>query len=149
MCTSKSPLERNLRNRLVERLALDRRNLELKRRRLARTIAGREGSRSPGGATVHLREVRELRERVLVSERHEYYAVVDEGRERVGDGGLLSATRGCGGDEDTSVLASESTGRPETAGGIPESLRRTNGFSKGECIYTAKERTFHWPGKLP
>lgn len=122
MCTSKSPLERNLRDDLVERLALERSDLELKRRWLARAIAGREGARSPGGTAVHLREVRELRERVLVSERHEDHAVVDEGRERVGDSHLLSATRGRGGDEGASVLATESSRCPEATGGIPESL---------------------------
>jgi hypothetical protein len=77
------PSERHLRQRLIERLALDVRHLKLKRRRLPAPVRVRERARAPGASTVHLRDVRELGERVLVPERDEDDAVVDEGGDRV------------------------------------------------------------------
>ena len=47
-----------------------------------------------------------------------------QGRECGVDSHFLSSTRGTGGNEDTGVLASESTLSPETTSGIPEDLRR-------------------------
>jgi hypothetical protein len=61
-----NPSRERLGDGLVEGLALDRADLELKRGRLARAVGGRERARTPGGATVDLSEVGALRERAVM-----------------------------------------------------------------------------------
>ena len=60
-------LSERLGNRLVERLALDGGNLELERGRGAGAVSASEGAGTPWRAAADLREVRELREGVLVA----------------------------------------------------------------------------------
>jgi hypothetical protein len=72
--------------------------------------------------TVDLAQVGQEREDGLVAERNEEDTVVGQGRESSVDSHLLSSTRGAGGNEDTSVLASEGTLNPETTCGVPEGL---------------------------
>jgi hypothetical protein len=106
----------------MEALALDLSDLELKSGRLARAIAGGQGSRAPGGATMDLSEVAGLGKGPAVSEGDEDDAVVGKGRHHVEGGRLLSSAEAGGGDEHTGVLASERTAKPELAGGVPEGL---------------------------
>lgn len=86
-------LELDLGDALVERLALDVRELELERARLARAVGAGERARTPGGACIYpsapaaphkterkartaadLGQVRQLRERGRVAEGHVYDA---------------------------------------------------------------------------
>lgn len=55
-------------NSLIERLALDSGKLELERRCSAGAVGASEGAGTPRRAATDLREVRELREGVLVAE---------------------------------------------------------------------------------
>ena len=71
---------------------------------------------------MNLIEVGQEGEDGTVAERNEDDTVVGQGRERRVDSHFLSSTRSTGGNEDTGVLASESTLGPETTGGIPEGL---------------------------
>ena len=73
-------LERT-RDKLVELLALDLRDLELERRGLAATVAARHRTSAPRASTVDLGEAGRLRKRVRVSERDIYDAMVSKGRE--------------------------------------------------------------------
>ena len=119
-------LERDLGDSLVEGLTLDLRNLKLERRRQPPPVGTREGTCTPWRATVDLRQVGELGERVLVPERDEDDAVVGEGGNGVADRHLLPATNGRGRDEDGRVLAVQRAGAPETAGRIDEGLEAYN-----------------------
>ena len=114
--------EGDLRNRLVELLALNLRDFQLKRRGLPASVRSRKRARAPGAATVHLRDVRKLPEGVLVAKRDEDDTVMGERGDRVRDGRLLATTWGSGGDEDAGVLAVERAARPELAGRIDEGL---------------------------
>ena len=102
-------LERHLRHRLVEYLALDGRNLEFKRGRLPGTVARGKGTRSPWGSTMYFGKVRQLRKGVLIPERHKDDTVVRQSGDRVRDRRLLSASRRCSANEDARVLAVQST----------------------------------------
>ena len=73
-------LERT-RDKLVELLALDLRNLELERRGLAATVAAGHRTSAPWASTVNLSEAGRLRKRVRVSKRNIYDAMVSKGRE--------------------------------------------------------------------
>lgn len=66
--TSAHRSELHLRDRLPELLALDLPNLELECARLTRTVGTSECSCSPRRSTTDLRKVRELCERLSVSE---------------------------------------------------------------------------------
>lgn len=74
-----------------------------------------KGSGAPWGTTTDFSKVGEGAEDGLVAERDVDDTVVDEGRHGVHDGRLLSSTRGCGRDKDTSVLAPVGTGLPLAA----------------------------------
>lgn len=73
--------------------------------------------------TVDLVEVGELGEGLRVAEGHEDDAVVDEGREGVGDCDLLATARGRSRHERARELAREGALGPERAGGVPEGLK--------------------------
>jgi len=107
---------------LVEGLALGLSELELKSRGLARAIGTGKGTSTPGATTVNLVQVGEEREGGLVAQRNVDEAVVDKGAHGGQSSGLLTATRGSGGDEETSVLAVVATGGPDGAAGVPEGL---------------------------
>lgn len=59
---------------------------------------------------------------MFVPQRHVDHTVVDERRERVGNGDFLSTTLGTSGYEDTAHLSGERGFAPEGAGSIPEGL---------------------------
>lgn len=107
---------------LVEGLALDLSNLELKSGGLAGAIGASEGTGTPGGTTVDLSQVGELSEGGLVAQRNVEETVVSEGAQRGDSSGLLTTTEGTGGDEDTGVLAPEATSGPDAASLVPEGL---------------------------
>ena len=69
-----------------------------------------------------LSEVGQEGEDGTVAERNEDDTVVGQGRERRVDNHFLSSIRTAGGNEDTGILASESTLGPETTSGVPEGL---------------------------
>ena len=69
------------RDKLVEPLALDLRDLELKRRGLAATVAAGHRTSAPRASTVDLGQAGRLRKRVRVSKRDIYDAMVSKGRE--------------------------------------------------------------------
>lgn len=72
---------------------------------------------------MNLLQVAQLGEDVLVPERGEDDTVVGQSGERSVCGHLLASTRSTGRNEETGVLALESTLSPETTGMVPESLR--------------------------
>ena len=74
--------------------------------------------------TVDLAQVTQLREDRLITERNEDDAVMGQGGESGIDGHFLPSTRGTGGNEDTGVLARESTLDPEATSSIPKDLWR-------------------------
>ena len=125
-------LELVLGDDLPELLALDLGDLELECGGLARAVAASVGAGAPGGATVDLVEVGELREGLRVAEGHEDEAVVDEGGEEVDDGRLLAAAGGARRDEHGHVLARERALRPELARRIEERLRARQSRSRNE-----------------
>jgi hypothetical protein len=69
-----------------------------------------------------LGEVGEERESGLVAKRGVDETVVGEGAHRSDSSGLLATTEGTGGDEETSILAVETTGCPDTTSAVPEGL---------------------------
>ena len=75
-------------------------------------------------------EIRQLRERVLVSQRNVYDPVVGEDAQRVIGGHLLSASGSSGRHKDTSVFTGEGTRCPKTASRVPESLPLSWGVTK-------------------
>lgn len=107
---------------LVEGLALSLSDTELESGRLARAVASREGTGTPGGSAVDLVEVGEVSEGGLVSERDVDESVMGQGGHAGDSSALLSATEGSGGDEETSVLAPERTLRPLLSRLVPECL---------------------------
>jgi hypothetical protein len=113
-------LEVDLGDSLVEGLALLKRNLELLGRRHARSVAVREGTRAPSGATTNLAVVTKQVESSLVAERHVDDAVVSKSAHGSNSSALLSTALGRGADEQTRVLAPEAAGLPLLAGVVPE-----------------------------
>lgn len=97
---------------------------------------------------MNLREVAQLSESMCVAERNVDDAVMSEGGEGVESSRLLSSTSAGGRDEHTSVLARESTGRPELTSGIPESLELgrevtvTGGDTEEESVNRSKSVCF-------
>lgn len=71
---------------------------------------------------MNLCQVGQLRECLGVSKRDKDNAVVGQGADGVGDGGLLPSSRCASGNEDTSIFVGEATGGPKPAGSIPEGL---------------------------
>jgi hypothetical protein len=71
---------------------------------------------------VDLREVGELAERVLVSERNEGETVVSQSAHGGEGSGFLTTTGGTSGNEDTGRLAPVTTASPDTTGLVPEGL---------------------------
>jgi hypothetical protein len=109
-------------NGLVKGLTLSASNVELKLRRLPRTVASRKGASAPGATTVDLVEVGEHAKGRLVSEGHVDESVVDK-RAHAGNGrGFLAATEGACGNEDAGVFAPEGTLLPLLARLVPEGL---------------------------
>ena len=107
---------------LIERLALNARDLLLKLTWLPASVRTRESTSSPWRSTVYFGQVRQLAENRRVPQRNEDDAVVSERRESIEDGGLLSTTRGGSAHEEGSILLVERTLGPEPTGGIPERL---------------------------
>jgi len=71
---------------------------------------------------MNLGQVGQVRKDLFVPERDVDESMVDKGGEGVGDGDLLPATLGAGGDEDAAHLAGEGGPAPEGAGCVPERL---------------------------
>jgi hypothetical protein len=69
-----------------------------------------------------LRQVGQLRERVLIAKGNVDEAVVHKSGQRVHDGDLLSTALGTCGDEDTAHLACEGALAPQRACSVPECL---------------------------
>lgn len=69
-----------------------------------------------------LREVGELTERVLVSERNEGETVVSQSAHGSNGSRFLTTTGGTSGDEDTGRLAPVTTAGPDATGLVPEGL---------------------------
>lgn len=67
-------------------------------------------------------QVRKLAKGVLVTERHVFDTVVDEGGQRSDSSRLLSSARTSGGDKQTGGLAVESARGPELASTVDEGL---------------------------
>lgn len=112
----------SLGDRLVKLLALDGGQLFLHITRLARTVTTSESTRSPGTTTADRIQVGQDAEGLGVSEGHVDDAVVGEGAHGGESSGLLATSLRGSGDEDTGVLAPETTGAPLLAGLVPESL---------------------------
>lgn len=110
-------------NSFVKCLALCYRNAQLELSGLARTVASRESSRSPGRAAVNLLEVGQLSECGLVSEGDVNKAVVGEGRHGSDRCALLSTTHCTCGNEHAGVLAPEGALLPLLASLVPEGLK--------------------------
>jgi len=115
-------VELDLRDVLPERLALYGGNRLLKLRGLTSTSRSCEGTCAPRGTAMYFIEVRQLRKRVLVTERDEDDAVVRQRRQRAQGRQFLSATRACGADEDTRVLLVQRSLSPQATCRIPERL---------------------------
>ena len=96
--------ECDLGNRLPKRFALNLCNFQLKFARLARTVAARKCACPPRRTTVHLGNVGQLSESVLVSEGNEDHAVVGEGRDCVCSRHFLSTAGAGSRHEDAGVL---------------------------------------------
>ena len=79
-------LEGDLLESVEELLALDGSNLDLKGRRLTRTVGTCKGTSAPGRAATNLRDVRELSKGVLVAKGNEDDAVVSQSGDRVDSG---------------------------------------------------------------
>ena len=107
---------------LVEDSALNGGELKLLRGGLAAAVGTGEGTGTPGAATMDLAKVGDLREGLGVTERNVENSMVSEGRHGGNGGRLLTTTEGTGGDEETGVLAVETTAGPESTGLVPEGL---------------------------
>ena len=82
----------------------------------------RKSSSSPRRAPVNFGQSRDLLKGSLVSERDVNDAVVYKRRHGGNHSALLPAARSGSRDEDTRVLAPQSSGCPQAAGGIPKRL---------------------------
>lgn len=79
-----------------------------------------KGTGTPWRTTTDLGERGKEGEGVLVSERNVDDSVMGEGRDRVESSNFLPTTLPTGGNEKTGVFPRESTGSPETTGGVDE-----------------------------
>jgi hypothetical protein len=132
---------KRLGNSTIESLSLEGGNLELKSRRLSRTICSSESTSTPWATcttksatniaisvttthtTVNFSQVAQLREGKSVTKRDEDYTVVSQSTQGIHHGNLLSSTRRCSRDENTSVFSCKSTFCPQRTSAIPERLK--------------------------